>query len=102
MRVRIISPAAVRAEMKSNAIAAVGVALVDLPLAFEPHPVFWIARAEMEGSAGTALARVAVAQINPIRFTCCNHSKRAAMALADPFHGSPPTILCARHFDLCS
>jgi len=59
MRVRIISPAAVRAEMKSNAIAAVGVALVDLPLAFEPHPVFWIARAEMEGSAGTAITRSA-------------------------------------------
>ena len=53
--------AAIRAEMKSNAIAAVGIALVNLPLTVEPHPLFWIARAEMEGRAGAALARLAVA-----------------------------------------
>jgi len=40
----------------------------------------------MESGAGAALARFAVAQINPIGFTCCNYSKRAAVALPDPFH----------------
>jgi hypothetical protein len=40
----------------------------------------------MEGSAGTALARLAVAQIDPIGFTCCNYSERAAVALPDPLH----------------
>jgi hypothetical protein len=32
--------AAIRAEMKSNAIAAVGIALVNLPLTVKPHPLF--------------------------------------------------------------
>jgi hypothetical protein len=41
----------IRAEMKSNAIAAVGVALVDLPLAVEPHLLLRIRRTEMEGGA---------------------------------------------------
>jgi hypothetical protein len=54
--------AAIRAEMKSNAIAAVGVAFVDLSLAIEPHPIFQIRRAEMEGGAGAALSRLAVAR----------------------------------------
>ena len=53
--------AAIRAEMKSNAIAAVGVAFIDLPLAIEPHPFFRIRRAEVEGGAGAALALLAVA-----------------------------------------
>jgi hypothetical protein len=64
--------------MKSNAIAAVGIALVNLPLTVEPHPLFRICRAEMEGGggAGAALTRLAVAQIDPIRFTRGNYSKR--------------------------
>jgi hypothetical protein len=37
--------------MKSNAIAAVGVALADLPLAVEPHLLLRIRRTEMEGGA---------------------------------------------------
>src|SRR5260370_23433416 len=49
--------AAVRAEMKSNAVAAVGVAFVELPLAFQPHLLFPKRRAEMERSASAALAR---------------------------------------------
>ena len=32
--------AAIRAEMKSKPIAAVGVALIDLPLPIEPHSLF--------------------------------------------------------------
>jgi hypothetical protein len=32
-----------------------------------------------------------VAQINPIGFTCGNYSKRAAVALPDPFHSLLPT-----------
>ena len=78
--------AAIRAEMKSNAIAAVGVALVDLPLAIEAYLLFLVRRAEMESGASTTLARLAVAQINPIRFTRGNYSKRTAVALPDPFH----------------
>jgi hypothetical protein len=53
--------------MKSNAKTAVGVAVVNLPFTVEPHPIFWITRTEMESGAGTALARLAVAQIHPIR-----------------------------------
>jgi hypothetical protein len=76
--------------MKSNAIATIGVALVDLLLAVEPHLLFRIRRAEVEGSAGAALASLAVAQIDPIRFSCGNYSKRAAVALPNPFHHSSP------------
>jgi hypothetical protein len=46
--------------MKSNAIAAVGVALIDLSFPIEPHLLVRICRAEMEGGAGAALARLAV------------------------------------------
>jgi hypothetical protein len=72
--------------MKSNAIATVGVALVNLPLTVEPHPIFRITRTEMESGTSPTLARLAVAQIHPIGFTRGNHSKRASVALPDPFH----------------
>jgi hypothetical protein len=36
-------------------------------------------------------ARLAMAQINPIGFTRGNYSKRAAVAVADPFHRLLPT-----------
>src|SRR5690348_4307683 len=55
--------AAIRAEKKSNAVAAVGVALVDLPVAVKTHPLFGICRTEMESRAGTALACLAVTQV---------------------------------------
>ena len=78
--------AAIRAEMKSNPITAVGVALVDLPLPIEPHLLFWKTRAEMESGTGAALACLSVAQVHPIRFTRGNYSKRAAVALSGSFH----------------
>ena len=87
--------AAIRAEMKSNPITAVGVALVNLPLTVEPDPLFRITRTEMETDAGAALARLAVAQINSIRSTRGNYSKRAAVALPDPFRRLLPTWLAA-------
>ena len=77
--------------MKSNAVAAIGIAFVDLPLTIKPHLLFRKCRAEMEGRAGATLASLAIAQINPIRFTRGNYSKRAAMALPDPFHRRLPT-----------
>src|SRR6516164_691208 len=80
--------------MKSDAIAAVGIALVDLPIAVEPHPLFGIRRTEMESRAGAPLARLAVAQVNPIRFTCGNYSKRAAVALPGSLHRPSPWLLC--------
>jgi hypothetical protein len=80
--------------MKSNAIAAVGVALIDLPFPVEPHLLFRICRAEMERGAGTALARLAVAQVNPIRITRGDYSKRATVALRGSFHRSPPSLVC--------
>jgi len=61
------------AKMKSNAVAAVGVALVDLPVAVEPHSLFRTCRTEMESHVGPTLARVAVAQVHPIWFACGNH-----------------------------
>ena len=48
--------AAIPAEMKSNAIAAVGIALVNLPLTVKPHLLFRKRRAEMEGRAGALRA----------------------------------------------
>src|SRR6516165_7311789 len=83
--------ATTRAKMKSDAVTAVGVALVDLPLAIEPHSLFGIRRTEMKCSAGTALARLTVAQVNSIRFTSGNYSKRAAVALPGSFHQPPPS-----------
>src|SRR5271163_1892237 len=87
--------AAVRAEMKSNAIATVGVALVDLTLAVEPHLLFRKRRAEMEGRAGATLARLAMAQVNPIRIARGDDSKRATVALRGSFHRLPPRLVYA-------
>src|SRR6516225_2370685 len=50
------------AKMKSNAVATVGVALVDLLVAVEPHSLFGTCRTEMESRVGPTLARVAVAR----------------------------------------
>jgi hypothetical protein len=83
--------AATWAKMKSDAVTAVGVALVNLPLTVKPHLLFRKRRAEVEGRAGATLASLAIAQINPIRFTRGNYSKRAAMALPDRFHRLLPT-----------
>jgi hypothetical protein len=83
--------------MKSNAIAAVGIALVNLPLTVEPHLLFRKRRAEMEGRAGAALARLTVAKVHPIRFTRRDYSKRPAVALPGSFHRSPPPSV-ARDF----
>ena len=55
--------------MKSNPVAAVGIAFVDLPLPIEPHLLFRISCAEMESGTGAALARLTVAQVHPSRFT---------------------------------
>jgi len=77
--------------MKSNAIAAVGIALVNLPLTVKSHLLFRKRRAEMESRAGAALTRLAVAQVDPIRLSRGNYSKRAAVALPDPFHRLLPT-----------
>src|SRR5215469_8496402 len=87
--------AATRAKMKSDAVAAVGIALVNLPLAVEPHPLFGIRRTEMESRAGAPLARLAVAKVNPIRLTRGDYSKRAAVALTGLFH-RPSSCCCAR------
>jgi hypothetical protein len=40
----------------------------------------------MESGTSPTLARLAVAQINPIGFTRGDYSQRAAVALPDPFH----------------
>jgi hypothetical protein len=72
--------------MKSNAVTAVGIALIDLPLAIEPHPLFGIRRTEMESRAGAPLACLAMTEVNPIWLTCGNYSKRAAVALPRSFH----------------
>ena len=85
--------AAIRAEMKSNPIAAVGVALVDLPLPIEPHLLFRKTCAEMESGTGAALACLTVAQVHPIRFTRGNYPKRAAVALPGSFHRSSPAVI---------
>src|SRR6516164_8756272 len=85
--------AATRAKMKSDAVTAVSIALVDLPLAVEPHPLFGIGSTEMESRAGAPLARLAVAKVNPIRLTRGDYSKRAAGI--DRFVPSAfPLLLC--------
>ena len=82
--------AAIRAEMKSNAVATIGFALVDFPLTIEPHLLFRKSGTGMESGTGAALARLAVAQINSIGFTRGNYSKRPTVALPGSFHRHPP------------
>jgi hypothetical protein len=77
--------------MKSNAITAVRVALVNLPLTVKPHLLFPVRRAKMESGTGAAMARLTVA--HPIRFTRGNYSKRATVALPGSFHRSPPAVI---------
>ena len=60
--------AAIRTEVKADPVAAIGATLVNVSRALEPHAVLKIGRAEMEGGAGSALASLAVAQINPLGF----------------------------------
>ena len=62
--------------MKSNAIAAVGIPLVDLPLPIEPHLLFWKTCAEMESGTGAALARCAA-----VRPSFMRAGKEAVVAL---------------------
>src|SRR5258705_4602722 len=78
--------AAIRAEIKADPIAAVGAALVDLALAFEPHLLFRVARAEMEGGAGAPPARLAMAEIDALRLARRDYFERSAMAFGRPFH----------------
>jgi len=82
--------------MKSDAIAAVGIALIDFALTVEPYAFFREACAEMESGTGAALARLTVAKVHPIRFTRRDYSKRAAVALPGSFHRSPPAFSCSR------
>src|SRR5215831_3442276 len=86
--------AAIRAKVKANAITTVGFALIDLALAFDPHPLFRIGCAEMERGAGSPPARTTVAQIDPLGLTRGDDAKRAAMTLGGPFHPFPPDFLC--------
>jgi len=85
--------AAIRAEMKSNPITTVGVALVNPSIPIEPHLLFRKICAEMETGTGAALACLTVAQVHPIRFARGNYSKRAAVALPGSFHRSPPAVI---------
>src|SRR5258707_343234 len=78
--------AAIRAEIKADPIAAVRAALVDLALAFEPHLVFRVARAEMEGGAGAPPAGLAMAEIDALRLARGDNLERSAMAFGRPFH----------------
>jgi hypothetical protein len=86
--------------MKSNTVAAIGIAVIDLPLAVKPDLLLRITRTEMRGGAGATLASLAVAQVYSIRFTCGNYSKRAAVALPDPLDYSPPASANASLADL--
>ena len=60
---------AIRAEMETDAIAGVSLALVYLAVAFETNPCFQIRRSQVEGCAWSALTCLAVAQINALRVT---------------------------------
>jgi hypothetical protein len=68
------------------------------PLTMEPYPMFGITRTEMESGAGVALARLAVAQVDPIGLTRGDDAKRTAVATPSSFHRSSP-ILVWPHFD---
>ena len=70
---------AIRAKMKSNAIAAVGVAFVDLSLTVEAHPLFRITGTEMESGAGASRGRafetaIGIAVANYPAPRCDGHS----------------------------
>ena len=77
--------AAIRAKVKPDAIARIGLALVNFALAVEPHPLFQIGCAEMKRGASATLARLTVAEINSFRLARGDDAKRATMAFAEPF-----------------
>src|SRR5262249_48106883 len=78
--------AAIRAEMKADLEPAVGDPAVGLVLAFDLQLVFAPAAAVMNDGTGTALAGLAMADINAFRFTGRDRSQLSAMALGGPVH----------------
>src|SRR5439155_26312299 len=78
--------AAIGAEVEADPVAAVGLALVNLALAFEPHLVLPIARAEMKGGTGAAPAGLAVTEIDALRLAGGDDPQLTAMTLRHPFH----------------
>ncbi len=76
---------AVRAEVKADGEPAVGYPRINLVLTFGPHLAFQPAGAEMECGPRAALARLAVAEVNPVRFARGDDLERAAMALRRSF-----------------
>src|SRR5262249_13601746 len=85
--------AAFRTEMKANALTAVAVPLINLALAFELDPVFQVSRAEVEGSASSALASFAVAQVHLRGIAKGDRPQRSAMTFCRSLHqlSSPMT-----------
>src|SRR5215471_10089048 len=72
--------AAIGAEVKADPVAAIAVTLVNVSRTLKPHAVLQIGRAQMEGGAGSALASLAVAQINRLGLARNDHPQRPAMA----------------------
>src|SRR5215471_327357 len=61
--------AAIRAEIKADLKAAVGVTFIDLVVALDPNLAFWIRAAGMDDGSGATLACPTMTHIHPLWFT---------------------------------
>src|SRR5215831_4666855 len=61
--------AAIRAEMKADLEAAVGVPLINLIVALDPNLAFWISAARMDDGSGATLACPTMTHIHPFWLT---------------------------------
>ena len=71
--------AAIRAEVKADLEAAIGVTLINLVVAFDPNSAFRISAAGMDDSLGAALTRSTMTHIHSLGFARGGYPKRAAM-----------------------
>src|SRR6516225_7385740 len=78
--------AAIRAEMKADLVAAVGIACVNLARALDSHLAFQVGSAGMHNRTCAALACRAMAHIDAIRFAGHDYSQRSTMAQCRSFH----------------
>ena len=61
--------AAIRAEMKADLEAAVGVPLINLIVALDPNLAFWISAAGMDDGPGAPLTSPTMTHIHPLWLT---------------------------------
>jgi hypothetical protein len=85
--------AAIRAEMKADLVAAVGIARVNLARALDPHLAFQVGSAGMHNCTCAALTCCAMANIDAIWLTGRDDPQRPTMAQCRSFHCLLPSSI---------